>query len=62
MLLVDNKFKILKLKGERNAPSQSKGEILDLQAEIDNPKKGKTRKDHNGNESKTNKTQSKDFR
>ena len=49
VLLADNKFKILKLKGELNAPSQSGGNILALQAEIQNLKKRTSRRDHNGN-------------
>ena len=62
MLLADNKFKISKLKGEWNAPSQSEENILALQTEIHNLKKRTIRRDYYGNESKTKKTQVKDYR
>ena len=59
MLLVDNKFKILKLKGGWNAPSYSGEKILDLQAEIQNIKIRTSRRTHNVNESNPKKTQGK---
>ena len=59
LLLVDNKFKILKLKGGWNAPSYSGEKILDLQAEIQNLNKRTSKRDHNKNEYNPNKTQGK---
>ena len=56
MILEGNKFKILKLKGEWNAHSQSEEKILALQAEIQNPNKKSSRRDHNGNKSNTKNT------
>ena len=62
MFLADNFFKVLKLKGGCNATSQIEEKILVLQAEIQNLNKRTGRRDHNGNESKTKKTQGKDSR
>ena len=59
MLLADNKFKILKLKREWNATSQSEEKILDLQADIHNLKKSTSRRDHSENGYKPKKTQGK---
>ena len=60
MILEDNKFKKLRLKGEWNEPSHSKEKIPSLQAEIQNLKKRTTRRGYNRNESNTKNTKGKD--
>ena len=62
IILADNKFKNLKLKGGWNAPSQSEENILAQQAGIHNPKERTRRRDHKRNEYKTKKTQGEDSR
>ena len=62
MILANNKFKILKFKGEWNATSQSEENILKLQAEIHNLNKRTIRRDHSRNEYNNKKTQGEDSR
>ena len=62
MILADNKFKILKLKGELNARSFSEEKILALQAEIPNLEKRTSMRYHNVNKSKTKKKLGKESR